>query len=95
MTIFAITDALKPCGVSALRDDSETQDQPIEDNGDLPNEGRGMKCHDCIKTLYGMRDEERRRRKSNLNRMKKNCKNCKWWLMWVGYGGFHCNICDQ
>ena len=35
-----------------------------------------MKCNVCIKKLQGMKDEERRREKGNLNRMKKNCKNC-------------------
>ena len=47
-----------------------------------------------------MKDEERRRRKGSLNRMKKNYKNCKK----AAYpkhrctkvdGGFHCDICDQ
>ena len=48
-----------------------------------------------------MKDEERRRRKGNLNRMKKNCKNCKKTTCpklrskKVGGGGFHCYICDQ
>ena len=76
VTISTINDVLESCCVSVLRDDPENQDLLIEDNGDLPNEGRGMKCHVCMKTLQGMKDEERRRRKGNLNRMKKNCKNC-------------------
>ena len=77
VTISAINDVLVSCGVSVLRDDPENQDLPIENNGDLPNEGRGMKCHVCIKNLQGMKDEGRCRRKGNLNRMKKKCKNCK------------------
>ena len=77
VTISAINDVLESCGVSVLRDDPENQDLPIESNGDLPNEGRGMKCHVCIKNLQGMKDEGRCRRKGNRNRMKKKCKNCK------------------
>ena len=49
MTISAINEALKSCDVSVLRDDPDNQDLPIEDNGDLTDEGRGMKCHFCIK----------------------------------------------
>ena len=75
VTISAINDVLESCGV--LRDDLENQDLPIEENGDLSNKDRGMKCHVCIKILQAMKDKERRRRKGNLNRMKKNCKNCK------------------
>ena len=43
----------------------------------LPNEDRGIKCHFCIKNPQGMKDEETRRGKGKLNKMKKNCKNCK------------------
>ena len=49
MTISAIKEALKSSNVSVLRDDPDNQDLPIEDNGDLPDEGRGMKCHFRIK----------------------------------------------
>ena len=73
----AINHVLESCGVSVLRDDQENQDLPIEDNGDLHNEGHGMKCHLCIRNLQGMKGVGRRRRKGNLNRIKKNCKNCK------------------
>ena len=44
VTISAINDVLESCGVSVLGDNPENQDLPIEDNGDLPNEGQGMKC---------------------------------------------------
>ena len=77
VTISAVNDVLESCGVSVLQDDPENQDLPIEDNGDLPYEGRGMRCHVCIKDLQVMKDKEKRRRKGNLNRMKKNCRNCK------------------
>ena len=56
MTISAINDVLESCAVSVLRDDPYL---PIEDNGELPNEDWGMKCHVCIKNLQGMKDEER------------------------------------
>ena len=46
---------LESCGVSVLRNDAENQDLPIENNGDLPNAGCGMKCHVCIKNLQGMK----------------------------------------
>ena len=49
VTISTINEALKSSDVSVLRDDPDNQDLPIEDNGDLPDEGRGMKCHFCIK----------------------------------------------
>ena len=49
VTISAINEALKSCDVTVLRDDPDNQDLPIEDNGDLPDEGRGMKCHFRIK----------------------------------------------
>ena len=49
VTISAIKEALKSSNVSVLRDDPDNQDLPIEDNGDLPDEGRGMKCHFRIK----------------------------------------------
>ena len=49
VTISAINEALKSCDVSVLRDNPDNQDLPIEDNGDLPDGGRGMKCHFCIK----------------------------------------------
>ena len=51
VTISGINDVLESCGVSVLQDDPENQDLPIEDIGDLPNEGHGMKCHVCIKNL--------------------------------------------
>ena len=100
VTISAINDVLESCSVSALRDDPENKDLPVEDNGDLSNESRGMKYHVCIKNLQGMKDEERRRRKGNLNRMKKNCKNCKKATCPKHRskkvdGGFHCDICDR
>ena len=72
----------------------------IQKIGDLPNEGRGMKCHVCIKNLQGMKDEKRRWQKGNLNRMKKDCKNCRKATCPKDHskkvdGGFHCDICDQ
>ena len=68
--------------------------------GDLPNEGRGMKCHVCIKNLQGMKDEKRHQQKGNLNRMKKDCKNCKKATCPKDHskkvdGGFYCDICEQ
>ena len=51
VTISDINDVLDSCGVSVLRDDPEKQDLPIKDNVYLPNEGRGMKCHVCVKNL--------------------------------------------
>ena len=60
LTISAISDVLESCVVSVLRDNPENQDLPIEDNDDLPNEGRGMKCHVCIKDLQDVKDEEKR-----------------------------------
>ena len=42
---------LESCAVSVSQDDPESQDLPIEDNDDLPNEGCGVKCYVCIKTL--------------------------------------------
>ena len=51
MTISAINDVLESCGVSVFPNDPENQDLPIEDNGDLPNEGHGMKCHVCKKNF--------------------------------------------
>ena len=71
MTIFAISNLLEFCSVSVLRDDSKNQDLPIEDDDDLLNEVHRMKYNVCIKNLEGFKDEERRRRKGNLNRMKK------------------------
>ena len=52
------------------------------------------------KNLQGMKDEERHRRKDNLNRMKKNCKNCKKVTCPKHCskkvdGGFQCDIYDQ
>ena len=84
--------------LSVLQDDPENQDLPIEDNGDLPIKGRSMKCRVCIKKLQDIKDEERRRRKGNLNRMKKNCKNCKKATCPKHRnidGGFPYDICDQ
>ena len=51
VTISAINDVLESCAVSVSQDDPENQDLPIEDNDDLPNEGCGVKCYVCIKTL--------------------------------------------
>ena len=95
MTISAIKHSLKSCGVNVSPDDPENQDLPIEDNCDLPNKGRGIKGHVCIKKLQGMKDKEKRRRKGNINRMKKNSKNCKKTTCLKLYskkvdGGFHC-----
>ena len=100
MTISATNNVLESWGISVLQDDTENQDLLIEDNGDLPKEGHGMKCHVCIKNLQGMKDGERSRRKGNLNRMKKNCKNCKKSKCPKHCskrvdGGLHCDICDQ
>ena len=100
MTNSAINDVLESCGVSVWWDDPEKQDLPVEDNGDLPNEDWGVKCHVCIKNLQGTRDEERGRRKGNLNKMKRNCKNCKKTTCPKHHsqkvdGGFHSDICDK
>ena len=100
MTISAINDVLESSSVSALQDDPGNQHIPIEDNGDLPNEGRGMKCHVCMNILQGMKDEVRRRRKGNLNRMKKTCKNCKRATFPKHHykkvdDVLHCDICDH
>ena len=100
LTTSAINDVLESCGVSVLRDDPENQDLPIEDNGDLHNVGHGMKWHLCIRNLQGMKGVGRRRRKGNLNRIKKNCKNCKKATCPKHRckkvdGGFHFDICDQ
>ena len=59
-----------------------------------------MKCHVCIKNLQDMKDQERRRRKGNLNRMKKNFKKCKKATCPKHHSkkinrSFHCDICDQ
>ena len=44
----------------------------------LTNEGRRIKClFFCIKNPQSMEDEQTRRQKGTLNKMKKNCKNCK------------------
>ena len=51
MTISAISNVLESCAVSVLRNDPENQDLPIKDNGDLPIESRGMKCHVCMKDV--------------------------------------------
>ena len=59
VTISAINNVLESCDVIVSRDDPENQDLPIEDNGYLPNEGRDIKCHVCIKSIQGMKDEER------------------------------------
>ena len=45
VTISSINDVLGSCSVNLLEDDPENQDLPTGDNGDLPNEGCGMKCH--------------------------------------------------
>ena len=39
VTVSAINDVLESCSVSVLRDDLENQNLPIEDKGNLPNEG--------------------------------------------------------
>ena len=99
VTVSAINDVLVSCGVSVSWDDPENQGLPIEGNGDLPNEGCGMKCHVCIKNLQDMKDEERRQWKGNLNSMKKNCKNCKKAACAKHCskkvdGRFHCDMLD-
>ena len=54
----------------------------------------------CIKKHQGMKDEERRWPKGNLNRTEKNCKNCKkagcpTYRSKKVDGGFHCDPYDQ
>ena len=39
VTVSAINDVLESCSVSVVRDDPENQNLPIENKGDLPNEG--------------------------------------------------------
>ena len=65
VTISAINDVLESCVLSVLPDEPKTQDLLVEDNGDLPNEGRDMKCQVCKENDQGMKDEERRRGKGN------------------------------
>ena len=89
----AINDVLESSSGSVSQDDPENQYVSNEDNSD-----RGIKCHVCIKHLQGMKDEERRRRKGNLNSMKKKRKDapiCPKHRSKKVDGGFHCNVCDQ
>ena len=65
VTISAINDVLESCVLSVLPDEPKIQDLLVEDNGDLPNEGRDMKCQVCKENDQGMKDEERRRGKGN------------------------------
>ena len=89
VTLWAINDILE------LYNENITVD--IERDIDIKNMP-DSKASFCVKSFHGLRDQERRQKKTNLNEIKAKCQTCKKSTCLSSSKkkvehGFHCDLC--
>lgn len=56
---------------------------------------QGRKCHKCMFDLTGLPNQERRRKKCNLDKQKQKCNTCRRFVCQEHIARRVCEVCEQ